>query len=230
MSATHLLPRLQAHLETAQRVGVARGVHDCLILAVLDRETLCGHSSLLDMPGPKGTGDFKPRLWARYKKRPDLQAHLKIWRATPAEMALHFPKVVLGKWEDTPQICMPLDGRGWGRGLGQIDFAAHTEWCLKKLEAGGFAWEDAEENIDKVAELLHAGIVAFDGDEWLAAVAYNAGVSNARDALLRLSSGASAEERHRAADAITTGHDYARDVITRRERFYRQLTHKMPTS
>jgi hypothetical protein len=71
--------------------------------------------------------------------------------------------------------------------------------------------------------LLHAGIVAFDGDEWLAACAYNAGPGNVRAAILALPSSATVEQRHAAADQITTGHDYARDVITRRERFQRQL-------
>ncbi len=201
-----------ALLPHAEQAGAKWGVDYCLILGTLDRETLCGNSPQLDHMGPTGTGDFAPRHWRRYVKRQDAD-NFKHWTADWK----------VGDAEPPPILCLPSDGRGWGRGLGQIDFAADTVWCLQKLPDGRFLWEDAESNIDKVAELLQAGIVTFDGDEWLAAASYNAGPENVRKALLLVPVDSTPEERHKCADEVTTGRDYAKDVISRRGRFAQQL-------
>lgn len=222
-------PRILPVLEDARRAEEKFGVDCHLILGVLDRETLCGQSPVLDKDGPGGSGDFLPRFARKYEKRPDLLPHLRIWKPSREEFRLHFAKVVLKTGEAPPELCMPSDGLGWGRGLGQIDLAAHTAWCLLKRPPA-FLWELQDENINKVASILHACLLSFDGNVYLAAAAYNAGPGNVRRAILRLSSAATDEQRERAADSATTGGDYARDVVTRAERFRRQLTFLEPTA
>lgn len=206
-------------------VGLAadtHGVERCLLFGVLDRETLCGTSPHLDQPGPGGTGDFAPRLWSKYEERPELAPHLKHWVPTRELFAHLFPHRVLTEADRVPEICLPLDGRGWGRGGFQIDFAAHTEWCLQKLPDGRFVWEDPTQNADKAARILSAAIEAFGGDEHLAAASFNAGIKAIRRALLSVTEPAAPERRRYAADLCTTGHNYGQDVLRRRREF-RQL-------
>lgn len=201
------------------------GVGRCLLLAILDRESVCSTSPHLDKPGPGGTGDFWPRQSKLYLARADLLPYVRHWQPSPDEFKRHFPKIALTIGQPPPDICMPKDGRGWGRGGFQIDFAAHTTWCLKTKPDGSFLWEDPVENADKAASILQAAIEAFAFDEWLATSAYNCGVGGVRQALLALHGLASLEARRAAADQRTTGHNYAADVMKRRREFRRLLNH-----
>lgn len=213
----------------SQRHGVDR----CLLFGVLDRETVCATSPQLDGPGPSGTGDFGPRLWNHYSERPELQKLLKRWQPTPETFRRLFPKVALKEGEPTPFVCIPGDGRGWGRGGFQIDFAGdgtefggetNTDFCRRLLPDGRFAWEDPAENANRGALILQVAIEAFGHDEWLACSAYNAGIKHVRHALLSVAEPATPEQRHAAADACTSGGNYAKDVQRRRREFRRLLT------
>lgn len=190
--------------------GQRRGVDPLLALAVIDRETLGGTSRYLDARGPAGTGDRNPRRWSRYRDRPEAEQ-------------------VLRRFENEGVVmCLPADGRGFGRGLMQHDLmgdgsafegVTQTAWCLQKLPDGRFAWEDPVLNIDRGCLILATCIEAFDGDEELGACAYNAGIKRVREKLLVLPGSASTEDRREAANALTTDGDYGRDVLALRRLF-----------
>lgn len=218
-----LPPKMVPWLAPIELAAHRYGIERCLLFGILDKETLCATSPRLDKPGPGGTGDFEPRQSKRYAARADLLPLLRHWQPLPDEFRRLFPKVLLKSGEPTPDLCMPRDGMGWGRGGFQIDFAAHTDWCLERKEDGSFLWEDPKENADKAALILGEAILAFNHDEWLAASAYNCGIENVRRALLTVTEPASLEKRHAAADQRTTGHNYASDVMRRRREFRRLL-------
>ena len=120
-------------LSAAQRYGV-----DPWVLAgIMYVETHGG-----DAPGyePKGsaagTGDFIPRA-------PSGTTPPSGW--------------VTSGWAKyaNPATGLPPDGKGWGRGLMQIDYGAHNAWVTTS------AWYDAQTNINKGAELLRANLDFF---------------------------------------------------------------------
>lgn len=75
---------------------------------------------------PGGTGDFIPRKTGMYAKFAD------------------------------PATGLPPDGKGWGRGLMQVDYGAHNDWFKS-----GAKWWDAQVNIDKSAEILKWNLKLF---------------------------------------------------------------------
>lgn len=50
---------------------------------------------------------------------------------------------------------LPPDGKGWGRGLMQIDYGVHYDWVTKN------AWWDPQVNIDKGAQILAEMLAVF---------------------------------------------------------------------
>src|SRR5579871_6314377 len=107
---------------------------------------------------------------------------------------------------------MPPDGRGWGRGLMQIDYGGHLDLCLRKLPSGIYAWEDPQENMAMSASLLHALLTQFSGAEDAAAAGYNAGAGHVFQALEKAINGA---DRRQALDQGTEHNDYCTDVLRR---------------
>lgn len=75
---------------------------------------------------PGGTGDFIPRKSGMYVKFAD------------------------------PATGLPPDGKGWGRGLMQVDYGAHNDWFKS-----GAKWWDAQVNVDKGAEILRWNLDLF---------------------------------------------------------------------
>lgn len=112
---------------------------------------------------------------------------------------------------------------GHGRGLMQIDDRYHGEFIARKLPDGRFAWQDARENIRYGAGLLRQYLDQLDGDMPAAIAAYNAGPTRIGRVKRRLSIDAPLDIRLTAYDACTTGRDYARDVLRRRDEFSRPL-------
>lgn len=94
------------------------------------------------------------------------------------------------------------------------------------LPDGTLAWQDGPRNIDEGTRKLHNLIDLFDGEEGLAAAAYNAGPARVREAIAP----ADARGRLDAADTVTTGRNYASDVLMRRDRFAALIAHQIPTS
>lgn len=88
------------------------------LAAIMYNESRGGIASGYTPQGPGGTGDFIPRKTGMYAKFAN------------------------------PATGLPPDGKGWGRGLMQVDYGVHNAWVLAN------PWWDAQTNINKGAELL----------------------------------------------------------------------------
>lgn len=101
---------------------------------------------------------------------------------------------------------------GHGHGLMQVDGRYHAAWLQRTDARGTPLWKDPHANILKGAEILAWNLRTCRGD-WPAAVAaYNASVERVLKAQRRLA-GASPELRLRGYDDLTTGKNYASDVL-----------------
>lgn len=103
---------------------------------------------------------------------------------------------------------LPPDGKGWGRGLMQIDYQSSF------AQTG--PWQDPAANIDFGAALLAKNIAHFranpiDGFDAVAAgvAAYNCGIGRV----------VQAAQQGRPVDHFTTGRNYSADVLSRRAWF-----------
>ena len=99
---------------------------------------------------------------------------------------------------------------GHGHGLMQIDdrVSTHRRW----LE-GNRNGLDARANIDFGSSIIAANLRMFDGSERAAVAAYNAGPSRVRSAV----------ERGNSPDSVTTGGDYASEVLRLAAQLLRDL-------
>jgi soluble lytic murein transglycosylase-like protein len=109
---------------------------------------------------------------------------------------------------------------GHGRGLAQIDDRSHIGFTTATFADGGSLWQDPAFNLLYAARLLRNNIVAFNGNTRAAVAAYNCGNRKVARTLMSLEPTTTEAERNKAIDALTTGGDYASDVLRRRERFF----------
>lgn len=122
MSLPSAVP-FHAELDAA---ALTAGVPAWHLAAIMWRESLGGTAPGYRPAGEAGTGDFTPRPHGRSFRQPS------------------------GKFYTVGPSGMPEDGQGWGRGLMQIDWAVHNEWCTTHR------WDDAVTNIGHAAQLLAA--------------------------------------------------------------------------
>jgi hypothetical protein len=114
------LPAQVAQYATAILTAAQRyNVDPWALAAIMWNESRGGTATGYTPQGPAGTGDFIPRK----------STHSTFKFANPA-------------------TGLPPDGKGWGRGLMQIDYGVHNAWATTA------AWWDAQTNIDKGAEIL----------------------------------------------------------------------------
>lgn len=210
--------RLQRWWDAVAQAASAHALDACLVLAVLDRESLGGVA--LKPKGETGTGDWTPRHWGRYASEADAQARYRHWRPSREE----YEKLTRRKLSDeqlVPELCVPIDGMGFGRGLMQIDYSdpSNRPFLLARIEGGMPAWQSGPDNIAAGAAKLGKLLRIFDGDEHMAAAAYNAGPAAVRRALLSVTQPSTADKRRAAADSVTTGKNYASDVMGRARHF-----------
>lgn len=111
-----------------------------------------------------------------------------------------------------PPLVMPLDGLGWGRGLMQLDWAAHPE--LWRTDT----WREPSWNIHRGAHVLWSALEDLEHDEFAALAAYNAGVGRIKRALTTCEHLPELQRQH-ILDSYTTGRDYAADCLRRRDQF-----------
>jgi hypothetical protein len=227
--ADRLPKRLQAWYPAAHESAEHWGVNVCLILGVLDRETLGGELTKPKGSGAAGTGDFMPRPWSRYAQKPWASARLKRWLPTQEEFDA-WCRTMKRKAMVPFELCAPIDGIGFGRGLMQPDWCDPDNFAFlaELMPDGTPAWKNGARNIDYGTQKLHNLIDLFGHEEGLAAAAYNADKDKIREAIAGLSSPTTPERRLRAADHLTTGGNYASDVLGRRDRFRALLTHRIP--
>lgn len=171
--------------------GVTNYQFALVLCGLLDRESEVG--SALQPPGPSGVGD----LGSRYKlKVPDWCAGIYADCVTG-----NTEQDAKGRttYEIQPPAAFGAEERGWGYGLGQLDFASY-------YTSGDFAtrWTDPAWHINEVGRHLSSDVDALNS---LSAgiSAYNCGRGAARTAL------ATGQD----PDSKTTGGDYGTDVIRR---------------
>lgn len=122
------LPPALAQYATAILLSAQKyGVDPWALAGIMNTESRGGTATPYYRPvGPAGTGDFTPRA----------STHATFRYADPA-------------------TGLPPDGKGWGRGLMQVDYGVHHDWVINH------AWYDAQTNIDKGAEILKANLDYF---------------------------------------------------------------------
>lgn len=104
---------------------------------------------------------------------------------------------------------LPPDGQGWGRGLMQLDYAAHPELMDKTMPDGTPAWENPLKNIKAGALIYHHNLLHFNGDKIKAFAAYNTGIGNVQSSI----------EKGLDPDTTTAHGNYGKDVLRRRNQF-----------
>ena len=100
-----------------------------------------------------------------------------------------------------------LVGNGFGWGLGQFDIETSGEDYEGRFLSGDFAVP--YKVFFKIGERHAAQLDDFDGDLNAAICAYNAGASNVRAAL----------SRGQDPNSVTTGKNYASDILSRAVRY-----------
>lgn len=111
------------------RASEAYGVSPWVLAGLMYRESSGGNA--LKPKGPAGTGDFSARTPGKTYKQPD------------------------GSLYTVGATGLPEDGGGWGRGLMQIDWGVHHQWCTTHR------WDDAQTNLNKAAELFRDNLAFF---------------------------------------------------------------------
>jgi hypothetical protein len=160
-----------------------------LMAGVVDRESKAG--AFLKPRGPGGVGDPTSR-WMDPDNLPGyVTDDMKSGNVRDD-----------GKMEILAPAIPATQVRGWGFGLGQIDYASFKDWLANN------DWTDPATNLTQCGAILANAIDQF-GDVELGVCAYNAGVSRIKKA----------NGDHDAANAKTTGGDYGSDVLSRAEGF-----------
>ena len=110
---------------------------------------------------------------------------------------------------------MPPDGRGWGRGLMQIDYGSHRDFLDKEAldEPHLHLWEIPRENILYGCGILHSCLTTLR-DVDAATAGYNAGQGNAFKALQVIAEqGFKGVDRIRVLDNVTFTKRYVSDCL-----------------
>jgi soluble lytic murein transglycosylase-like protein len=140
------------------------------------------------------------------------------YRVDPLLLAAVVDRESLGGEALTPKGPAGTGDKGHGRGLGQIDDRAHPFTSCTD-DTGKYLWKDPWLNLSYSARLLRRLLDTFSGDVAPALAAYNAGAKRVRNAMNALPADAPLADRIRAVDSVTTGKDYAQDVLRRRDSF-----------
>jgi|SRR5712664_608096 len=197
-----LLPSAaQQYADVIAQVASESGEKPAVLTAIGWRETKWGTSRSLDVQGPSGTGDFVARVghWLN-------GANVQILDDLPA--GWHVPKDSQGNPLPGP-YAIPADGRGWGRGLMQIDLD----------RALGIQWDDPLTNVREAAKVLGekrayiqshiAETLTPDELERATVAAYNHGEGGSVGNLLA----------GRDIDTGTDHNNYSADVLSNAERW-----------
>lgn len=193
--AASVLPfRLAQWADALGLAGEMMQVCPFLLSSVMDRESRGGEA--LHPPGPGGTGDF----------------------GRPGKPSF--------RDKEKGQL-------GRGRGLMQVDDIAHPRFVEQRLSDGRFAWADAYANIAYGAQVLADSLAYFQKDRFAglsarvkesAGVAgYNAGPRRVASAMARVGHQVDEIVLLGVINATTTGADYARAVLAKRDRFLAAL-------
>lgn len=204
-----LLPSAaQQYVDVIAQVAAESGEKPAVLSAIGWRESKWGTARALDQQGPGGTGDFVARTghWLNGNN-----VQVGFWDSENQVPALpsgwYPPKNSAGDVISGP-YAIPSDGRGWGRGLMQIDFD----------RAMTVQWDDPLTNVRTGAQILgekrayissHVAELTPDELERATVAAYNHGEGGSVNNLLA----------GRSIDSGTTGGNYSTDVMGNAERW-----------
>jgi hypothetical protein len=108
-----------------------------------------------------------------------------------------------------------------GFGLMQVDVRFHEAFLSARFgRAGLHLWKHPSFAFMYGAHLLAENLTVFAGELAPAVASYNASMTRVRAALLGLPAVATEAQRLAAVDSVTTGGNYASDVLARRARFH----------
>lgn len=105
---------------------------------------------------------------------------------------------------------------GHGRGLMQIDDRFHLPYLRATYDTGVPLWKDPTSNVLYGTWMLWRAMNVLAWEPG-AVAAYNCGLGAVQRALAMAGLDATEEEKLAAVDALTTGRDYAADVLARRD-------------
>jgi hypothetical protein len=181
----------QQYAALVQQVATEQGVLPGILFGIGWRETLWGTAKALDVPGPSGTGDWTARGGS----------YLTAAGVTVISDEATFPAG--WSYSGNGPWAIPEDGKGWGRGLMQIDYAASVS----------INWEDPYTNITQGAKIylqkatyINARVDQLSPAELekAAIAAYNCGQAAVVKALLAGND----------VDSTTTGGNYSKDILS----------------
>lgn len=181
------------YLSIISQVAQEEGVDPLLITAIGWRESNWGTASALDQPGPGGTGDFAVRSGS-WLNQPN---------TTEIDTFPLPPGWSIAKSQSLP-VVIPADGRGWGRGLMQVDYLAalSINWSdpYTNIKTGAQIWKQKRAYLARKLPQLS------DHDLDVAATAaYNAGEGSVAHAI--------SQGDMSNVDDPTTGGDYSASVV-----------------
>lgn len=175
--------------------------------AIIWRETMAGFAPGMVPVGPAGSGDWTARGGPKWCATPHCklinspEELPKAW--APARTALIVDGKVTYPLHAFPWV-IPDDDRGWGRGLGQGDWASQWEFIQQVNSYGVPLWQIPESSILWTAGILLGHLTHFPEDFGAGCAAYNDGDGSEAYVL------AHGED----VDAGTTGKNYSRAVLT----------------
>lgn len=174
--------------------------------AVIWRETRAGNAPGMIPKGPSGSGDWTARGGPKWCATP----HCRIINSLdelPKPWSPARTKVVVDSKPTYPlhpfPWVIPDDGRGWGRSLGQGDWASQWDFIQRVGEDGVPLWQVAGPSILWTGGILLGHLNHFPGNFGAGVSAYNDG-DGAESYVLAHGEG---------VDEATTGGDYSHEVL-----------------
>ncbi len=142
-----------------------------------------------------------------------------LYRLDPLLVLALLDRESLGGDALTPKGPAGTGDHGHGRGLMQIDDRAHKRFVGAVDDLGRPLWQDPAFNVHYGCRLLRRNLDSLNGYVAGALASYNAGLGRVRSVLARLPADATDAQRQAAVDSVTTGRDYATDVLRRHAEF-----------
>lgn len=148
------------------------------------------------------------RRWAL-----QLELAQKAWGVDPLVVGAIIDRESWGGELLVPRGPAGVGDSGHGRGLMQVDDRYHKGFLAAREPGGTEMWASPTWNVLYGSALLAANLEALDGNYPAAIAAYNASLSRVFKVLT--TSGMEGDALVGALDALTTGHNYVSDVLTR---------------
>lgn len=175
--------------------------------AVIWRETRAGNAQGMVPRGPAGSGDWTARAGPKWCAIPNGKLITSLADLPQGWNAARTKVMVDGKptypLHSFPWV-IPVDEKGWGRGLGQGDAASNWPFIQRVGDDGVPLWQVAGPSILWTAGILLGHLNHFPGNFGAGVAAYNNGDGSEEFALAH----------SEGVDGLTTGGNYSHEVLT----------------